>query len=639
MAKKEEVQGTYIDDDVFPKTPAGVSKIFEGPDAAAVLELESTIAARCPIIFIVTPEERRILKLLRLYAVGRDKEMECWDCADGPWKFTQDEKEGKWIEESIVPPDAKDKNYFTPLVYLDRVDTDTEVRPKGIDGVGGGKLYVMLDLNRFFPTAGESAAGSQIDPVERAVVRKLRSMRDRIAKQRKHVIIISREPAIPDDIKELCSVIEWPLPKLEGIFELLKSDLVRRMSLRIAKKKSSDELTAKEWAFTDEEIKRLAKAFQGLTVEEIRTEFKRASIRCGDTLHNTEAFLNHVKLAKKEIIGKSRSGLQYFETEDQIDDVGGLGVLKEWLRRRGGTWTDEAKDYGIEAPKGLLMVGVPGCGKSLTAKAIGNKWGLPVLRCDFGAMFKGLVGSSEAAIREAIRMAEAVAPCVFWIDEVEKGLAGVGSSDKSDGGTAARVFGTFITWLNEKKSPVFVVATANNVTQLPPELVRKGRFDEMFFVDLPNESERREIFAIHLAHFGRDPKKFDIDLLARSTDTFSGAEIKECIKDAMNSAYNDDESRAKNGGKPREFDTDDIMKAIQFTFPLAKTREEVIRELREWALKRCVFASEAAETREELTRRMRDRNLIGGDEEGSSGPKEDPRLQPESRGGAAGPDM
>ena len=231
---------------------------------------------------------------------------------------------------------------------------------------------------------------------------------------------------------------------------------------------------------------------------------------------------------KQQIIRKSGL-LEFYDNSERMENVGGLDVLKEWLRKRVRAFGDEARAFGLPEPKGILLVGVQGCGKSLVARSVANAWRLPLLRLDVGRLFASLVGSSEENLRQAIRVAESISPVVLWVDEIEKGFSGVGSSNVSDAGTAARVFGSFITWLQEKQKPVFVIATANDVSQLPPELVRKGRFDEIFFVDLPSAQERVDIWRIHLLKRNRDPGQFDLGVLAMASEGLSGAEIEQAV--------------------------------------------------------------------------------------------------------------
>ncbi len=228
-----------------------------------------------------------------------------------------------------------------------------------------------------------------------------------------------------------------------------------------------------------------------------------------------------------------------------------------------------------------MLLGVQGCGKSLCCKAVASLWKLPLLRLDVGKIFGGIVGSSEENVRRAIAIAESVAPAILWIDELEKGFAGTQSSAFSDAGTTARVFASFVTWLQEKTAPVFVVATANDISQLPPELLRKGRFDEIFFVDLPSEGERKEIFEIHLRKRQRDPSKFDLEKLAAKTPGFSGAEIEQGVVDGLYAAFH----------AGRKLSTRDIESCAELSVPLSRTMKERIDDLREWASHRCRMAS------------------------------------------------
>ncbi|MDE5103256.1 MAG: AAA family ATPase, partial [Trichodesmium sp. St19_bin2] len=264
--------------------------------------------------------------------------------------------------------------------------------------------------------------------------------------------------------------------------------------------------------------------------------------------------------------------LDFYPTHENISDIGGLDNLKDWLLRRGGAFSEQARQYGLPYPRGLLLAGIQGTGKSLTAKAIAHHWHLPLLRLDVGRLFGGLVGESESRTRQMISIAEALAPCVLWIDEIDKGFAGFKS--QGDAGTTSRVFGTFITWLAEKISPVFVVATANNIQSLPPEILRKGRFDEIFFVGLPNQKERKSIFEVHLSRLRPyNIKSYDMERLAYETPDFSGAEIEQSLIEAMHIGFSQN----------REFTTEDILESASQIIPLARTAEEQIKFLQDWA--------------------------------------------------------
>jgi SpoVK/Ycf46/Vps4 family AAA+-type ATPase len=273
-------------------------------------------------------------------------------------------------------------------------------------------------------------------------------------------------------------------------------------------------------------------------------------------------------LAEKKAVIRESQALEFYAADETPDDVGGLDALKKWLTLRERAFGSEAAEYGLPAPKGLALIGIPGTGKSLTAKMIGGLWRLPLLRLDVGALFGSLVGESEERARRALKLAETVAPCVLWIDELEKAF---GAGD-IDGGTSRRVFGTVLTWMQEKTAPVFVVATANDVTALPPETLRRGRFDEIFFLDLPTEPERREIIAVHLRKRRRDPSAFDVRRLAMECDGYTGAELEQAIIDAMYQAFADE----------RDIRTEDVIAAIARTVPLSKSQREVIERLRSW---------------------------------------------------------
>jgi SpoVK/Ycf46/Vps4 family AAA+-type ATPase len=283
---------------------------------------------------------------------------------------------------------------------------------------------------------------------------------------------------------------------------------------------------------------------------------------------------------KKQIIRKSGI-LEYYEHREEFSDIGGMETLKDWLVKRRHAFSSRARDFGLPLPKGILLIGVPGTGKSLTAKAVGALWQMPLLRLDVGKVFGGLVGSSEENIRNVIKTAEAIAPAILWIDELEKGFSGTGSSGQTDGGTTSRVFGSFITWLQEKTSPVFVIATANNVQQLPPELLRKGRFDEIFFCDLPDREDRKSIIDIHLRKKNRDPGQFDIDRLADATAEYSGAEMEQAVIAALYDAFD----------TGNDLTSDGLLHTLGEIVPLAVTMREQIDAMREWARTRARMAS------------------------------------------------
>lgn len=380
-----------------------------------------------------------------------------------------------------------------------------------------------------------------------------------------HAIILSSIYRLPAELEKYITVLQIPLPKRNELGEVL--DIVAKQSKVELKTNLSN---------------RLIDAALGMTSMEADFAYCLASVK--DGFDDKSPFT--VSSEKEQIIRKSGI-LDYFPKNESLKDVGGMENLKEWLKKRQLAYDKEARDWGLKEPKGLLLLGVPGCGKSLIAKSIASSWNMPLLRLDVGKVFQGIVGSSEDNIRKAIATAEAVAPCVLWIDEIEKGLSGVQSSGATDGGVTSRIFSTILTWMQEKTAPVFVVATANNINQLPPELLRKGRFDEIFFVDLPSQKEKENIFSIHLQKNRQNVSSFALDILAQKAEGFNGAEIEECVKEAMFTAYV--ESQESNIAPKLQMIH--ILDAIKNTVPLSKTMEKQITDLRKFAVSRAKNAS------------------------------------------------
>lgn len=397
-----------------------------------------------------------------------------------------------------------------------------------------------------------------LDEEHHRLLRWLRELARLPASPRKVVILSTPLPGLPVELRKEVPTIELELPGRKELGEVLTR-------------------VASEQSVTAESDGALLDAARGLTVMEARLAFGRAAAELNRLDHSAVPLVSR----EKERIIKQSEVLEYYPTEAQMSDVGGLDQLKDWLKRRGQAFGAGAQDFGLDAPKGVLLLGVQGCGKSLLAKAVAATWQFPLLRFDLGKVFGGIVGQSEGNIRNALQVAQALAPCVLWIDEIEKGLAGMGSSDQTDGGTTARVVGTLLTWMQEKQDPVFVVATANRIDMLPPELLRKGRFDEIFFVDLPTEAVRQEILSIHFRKKKRDPAKFDLAALARQSIGYSGAELEEAVREGLFDAY----------AETRELRTEHVAKALEQTFPLSRTMADQIDQLRKWAKARARLAS------------------------------------------------
>jgi len=375
---------------------------------------------------------------------------------------------------------------------------------------------------------------------------------------RRQLLVSTPFTSLPPELAKEVPTLELPLPDVKEL-EVVAREVAGAHGLPL------------------ESAPELIDAARGLTVMEARLAFAQAALRLGRL---GAAAVPLVAREKERVIRQSRV-LEYFEPDAGLQDVGGLDQLKQWLDRRGKAFTAGARRYGLEPPKGVLLLGVQGCGKSLVAKAIASAWQFPLLRFDLGKVFGGVVGESESNIRSALQVARALAPCVLWIDEIEKGVAGMGSSDRSDAGTTARVVGTLLTWMQEKKEPVFVVATANRIDMLPPELLRKGRFDEIFFVDLPTQRARVEILDIHLKKKQLRPGDFELDKLAAVSAGYSGAELEEAIREGMFEAFADGKSLT----------TEHVQAALRATFPLSQTMRETIEQLRTWASVRARLAT------------------------------------------------
>ena len=382
---------------------------------------------------------------------------------------------------------------------------------------------------------------------------------------RKLLVLSGPVPGLPPELTKEILSLDLPLPGQEDLLEVCRAVAASR-------------------SIPCDPVEPLLEAARGLTVMEARIAYSRAAQELGKL---DSAAIRSVAQEKSRVI-KQSGVLEYFEPTTNMADVGGLENLKVWLARRGRGFGLGAREYGLEPSRGIVLLGIQGCGKSLIAKSVAAAWQFPLLRFDLGRVFGGIVGQSEANMRLALQVAEALAPCVLWIDEIEKGLSGMGSSDQLDAGVSARVGGTLLTWMQEKTAPVFVVATANRIEALPPELLRKGRFDEIFFVDLPTFQARKEILSIHLRRKKRDPGDFDVDRLAREANGFSGAELEEAVKEGLFNAFSDG----------REITSEHISQALKATCPLSRTMRNQIVQLREWAKARARLAT--AESSEQL---------------------------------------
>ena len=441
---------------------------------------------------------------------------------------------------------------------------------RGWSDNGSGKGSVIAALDRVQKASDKEAYTifvlRDLHPILKApytdknapVVRELRNLTRELKQTFKTLILTSPTLELPDELRDEVTVIDFPLPNTQEILSLI-SQIVQPENLRI----------------TGLALEQLVKACQGLSRARIRRILGKALAAKQQV---NESDIDGVLEEKRQAI-RQTGILEFLPCQESLKNVRGLQNLKQWVKMRQDAFTEEARRFGIPNPKGVLLVGIQGTGKSLSAKTIAHEWRLPLLRLDSGRLFGGIVGESESRVRQMIQLVEAIAPCVLWIDEIDKAFGNINSGSDGDSGTSRRVFGTLITWMQEKTSPVFMVATANNVRILPAELLRKGRFDEIFFLNLPTELEREEIFKVHLQKLRPNKwRDFDMGLLARCAKEFSGAEIEQVIIDGLYQAFGTFVNKQR-----RDLITEDILRAIEQTMPLAAISRDQIQDLKRWA--------------------------------------------------------
>ena len=476
-------------------------------------ELALFLKARYPIIYINTIEEDRIEYIIRKnIKTNLNRSIYSWDFVDGYTNNPNNEGFAK-------------KNPLQALELVERLSAETPA------------LFILKDFNRFL--------------TDLSISRKLRNISRILKLQPKTIIIIGSDLTIPKELQDLLTVLQFQLPLENEISQELER-LVTSLNIKI----------------DPQLFENLTRACQGLSLERIRRVLSKIIATYKTIDNNSIAILLS---EKKQIISQTEI-LEYTSVDEKITNLGGLDNLKDWLRKRKTAFGIQASNYGLPTPRGLLLVGIQGTGKSLTAKAIANEWQLPLLKLDVGKLFGGIVGESESRLRQMINVAETISPCLLWIDEIDKAFSSTES--KGDSGTSNRVLATFVSWLSEKKKPVFVIATANNIDLLPLEIIRKGRFDEIFFLDLPKKEEREEIFKIHIKEFRPNSwESFDYTKLAELSESFSGAEIRQSIIEGMYHAFYE----------KREFTTDDICMALEELIPLAHLESDQMVKLQNWA--------------------------------------------------------
>jgi len=401
------------------------------------------------------------------------------------------------------------------------------------------------------------------------VVRRLRDVGQKFSTNRRTLILTAPSISMPPELESLVEYVDLPLPDPQRLRQIVEETFKRLSKAHTLQLK-----------LDGSGVDAMAANLRGLTEEEAERAISQTLVAryalCPETITD-------VLEAKKELLRHSGM-LEFIDTFENMASVGGLDNLKRWLAQRRGAWEDAAREFGLEPPRGVIILGVQGCGKSMCARAIAGEWKLPLVKFDTAAVYDKYIGETQKRIQKVFQVAEGLAPCVLWIDELEKVLAGSGPYSASvDAGVSSRILAAFLGWMQERKAPVFVAATCNNVTALPPELIRKGRFDELFFLDLPNQSERKQIFAIQLNRRKRNPSEFDLDRIAAAAKGYSGAEIDAAVQTALYAAYSSKQPLSVQA----------LLDALKGTVPLSTTRAEDIQALREWARTRAVPASVA----------------------------------------------
>lgn len=471
----------------------------------SIKEISLYIRSRIPLIYVVTHEEKRFLKYIKNFCIKNERNVLEWTVTNGIFQDS-----GHFFHEINVIKDEKEP--FAALEYIQKRINESKTE----GAVLSKNLFILEDFYHFFINN---------DP---QIIRKLRDIIDSAKGSMTNIIILSPVLVIPEDLNKEIVVVNFDLPNNEELKQLLDE------TENIIKTRYKDNI---EYNLSEEDKNDFIKAAKGLTYEQASSAIRKAMVK--DKVFDKD----DIKIILEEKIQsiKKTGILEILPSLSSFENIGGLDNLKKWLFDRKFVFSEEARKRGAPIPKGLLLLGFPGCGKSLIARSLGSLLNFPVLKLDVGKVFQGVVGSSERNIRQAINLADALAPCILFVDEIEKGLSGTSSSNFSDAGTTLRVFQTLLTWMQDRESEVFMIATANDISQLlstHPEFFRPGRFDAIFYIDLPNEKEREEIFKIHLNLHKceilteKDISSFNISNLIKLTNQYSGAEIEQIIKDA-----------------------------------------------------------------------------------------------------------
>jgi SpoVK/Ycf46/Vps4 family AAA+-type ATPase len=516
----------------------------------ALERLKILLSSSTPIVVMETAEEMRAVRLVRAACSSLSLATFEWSIASGLVRCGSEV--GELVPETgFAGGLGHDPNLSGAQALYNSKEPAQAL--SNLEAMSLEAAFVLKDFHRHMD-----------DPV---VVRRLRDVGQKFSINRRTVIITAPSITIPAELRSLVEFLELPLPDKQRLRQIIDEMTVRVGKTRTLKR-----------TLDASGLDAMANNLRGLTEEEAERAASQAIVtRYGITAETVTDVLQ----AKKEQLRHSGM-LEFIDASENLANVGGLDNLKRWLAQRRGTWEDAAREFGLEPPRGAIILGVQGCGKSMCARAIAGEWKLPLVKFDTAAIYDKYIGETEKRIQKVFRVAEGLAPCVFWIDELEKVFAGSGPDSASvDAGVSSRILAAFLSWMQDRKAPVFVAATCNNVTALPPELIRKGRFDELFFVDLPNQAERKQIFAIHLTRRKRNPAEFDLDQVAAAARGYSGAEIEAAVQTALYAAFSTKQAVSTQG----------LLDALKATVPLSVTRSEEIQDLRAWASQRAVPAS------------------------------------------------
>jgi len=542
-------------------------------DANPLDRLKVLINSSTPIIVMETVEEPRAVALVRRACSDLNMATFEWTIADGLVRSGSNASAASALQnyaKSATIPQGNSEDSRLARAVLSSFAGDTAQKSSiyntadpvqalaNMESMTVEAVFILKDFHR------------QMDnPV---VVRRLRDVGQKFSANRRTLVLTAPTIEMPPELASLVEFLDLPLPDQVRLREIIRETYTRMAGNHTLKLQlDADGVDA------------MAANLRGLTEEEAERAISQAVVA---RLSLSTDCVTDVLEAKKATLKRSEM-LEFVEANDTMSAVGGLENLKNWLAQRRSSWDASARDFGLEPPKGVIILGVQGCGKSLCARAVAGEWKLPLVKFDTAAIYDKYIGETEKRIQKVFKVAEGLAPCVLWIDELEKVFAGSGpDSASADAGVSSRLLASFLSWMQDRKAPVFVAATCNNVTVLPPELIRKGRFDELFFVDLPNQEERKQVFAIQLKKRKRNPQDYDLDRVAEAAKGFSGAEIESVVQTALYAAFSN-----KN-----ELTNDDLLRALSSTVPLSVTRAEEIAELRAWAKERAVRAS-ASENR------------------------------------------